>query len=376
MFSCLNCKNASPKILKPLSGTPFNYLDCLLCKKTIYQFKCSCGNDIFSLDPFFFGKKIFCKKCDKNLNIVPCPKCKQINMWNGNYSMGSSVTCLACKNNFQHVACPFCSESNFWNVDYTKNYFYKPGVSVQCYKCLKSFQHITCPCCISPIYFKENNLWPGKAFPCEKCKTDLVHVRCRKCSFNEFFKREDNFIFGKNYSCKNCKAFYTIFPCLTCKKASNILLSENQSNILKFSCSSKACQEFYLYQCKRCSLFSDYRPNFSGCTKEICKLCEKANPIYFCTKCKKENFCECSINNDSKHGCSLCQIEVKNSKVFDSSSSVEGFCIFDLTRKIDTVFVPCGHACYCNICYRKLQAQGKDKCPYCNEKKECIKLFL
>lgn len=376
MFSCLNCKKESPKILKPFSGTPFNYFNCLLCKKTTHQLKCPCGEEILSLDPPFFGKKMFCKKCEKSLNIVPCPKCKQINMWKGDYSMGSSVTCLTCKNVFQHVACTFCSESNFWNVDFQKNYFYKSGVIVQCYKCLKSFQHVTCPCCVSPVYFKECNLLPGKAFICDKCKTPLVHVRCRGCSFNEFFKKEDNFMFGKVYSCKKCKFLYTIFPCLTCNKTLNIPLSEEKNNILKFLCPSKDCTEFYLYQCKFCLFFSySVLSKSLECTKDRCKSCKRINSIYFCTICKNLNFCECSINHDSKHECTKCysKKEVANSNDLDSK---DGLCIIDFTRKIDTVFIPCGHACYCNFCFVKLQAEGKDKCPMCNEKRECIKLFL
>ena len=293
-------------------------------------------------------------------------------MWNGNYAMGSKIICLACKNAFQQVTCPFCYDSVFWNLDDSKNYFYKQGANVQCFKCWKSFQHITCPCCLSSVYFKECDLFPGKAFRCDTCKNDLFHVRCVKCSFSEIFKNE----VGKKYGCRNCKTCYTIYPCLTCNKASNIFLAENQSSILKFVCTSKTCKEFYLYQCKHCSIFSSFLPHYSGCTKEICKSCKKANPIYFCNQCKNEKFCECSINNESKHGCTSCKKELTNSLKGNIDSKSDGLCIIDLTRKIDTVFVPCGHACYCSLCYGKLLSQGNCYCPMCNEKGECIKLHL
>ena len=384
MAICPYCSFENPRVLKSYSPYPFSSFTCNSCQQQIYQLICSCGDAITSKDRLFFGKILFCETCKKYFNLFPCPMCEEINFWNGDYLMGSSViTCFGCKNIFQQITCPHCFESNFWN--HAQKLFYNLGAEVKCIKCQQKFHHLNCPTCSKPVYF--NKPMGGKYFECPHCENSSAHIRCHICKHDEYFKKEEKFVFGRNYICKECKQWYVVSECSGCSKLNHSIATESEleNKIFNFFCNNTSCtsRSYCMFDCILCrkNLTAKLNP---GCSIVVCKFCKNENGVFQCNECKTCSFCSCSMkkNLKSKHGCLNCKKQaeitenIKKALEKANEESIAKLCIADYENKIDTVCVPCGHACYCYKCYNeKLKFEPFLKCPICRQRPEKIIKF-
>lgn len=384
MTICPHCSFENPRVLKSYSPYPFSIFNCSSCEQIIYQLICSCGNAILSKDRLFFGKILYCETCTKHFNLFPCPKCEKINFWNGDYLMGTSIiTCFGCKNVFQQIACPHCFESNYWNQD--QKMFYDLGAEVKCFKCQEKFHHLNCPTCSKPVYF--NKSMSGKYFECPHCENSFAHVRCCVCRHDKYFKKEENFEFGRNYLCKKCNLWYVVFECSGCSKIKSSLVTESQlqNKILYFFCDNAVCAPqfslYYMFDCILCRRKVTAKLNL-GCSIVVCESCKNENGVFQCTECKTCSFCSCSIKNDKKHCCLTCKKQAELTEIIklnlrkSKEESNTKLCLGDYENPIETVFVPCGHACYCFKCYdEKLKFDLLLKCPICRQRPEKVIKF-
>ena len=383
MLNCPCCEIINTP--KP-STKIFKDFICKSCKNTYYYLECTCNYKIISKIPFFYGEKINCSVCKKTLNLVPCPMCKEINMWEGDYSMGSLINCCSCKVQFQHVACPFCLEPNFW-ISINKN-VYKIGVIVQCCKCDNHFQQVVCPECFQPCYFYDCDYKDGMSFNCDSCKKTAYHITCPQCDTQKYFKKDvEEFYYGKIYHCEKCYFCYSISLCCNCFKLNKITIDQAKKTdlVIDFKCKNTDCDlsEYKVFFCEACKKLN----YISGLEKEkcsdlVCIYCKKTRKIFNCKKCLSLELCSCS-KTPKFHKCNSCEVDgpkskeilQKNIKHNSKKELLEnGFCIIDYVNKINCAFFPCGHACICYDCYLEMSKRNVEKCPLCNEKRSCVKL--
>lgn len=381
MLSCTCCG----KINTPTHSTKiFKNFICKSCKNTSYYLECTCNNKIISKIPFFCGEKIMCLLCNKSINLVPCPLCKEVNMWEGDYSMGSFINCCSCKAKFQEVTCPFCLEPNFW-ISLNKQ-VYRTGVIVQCFKCENNFQQVVCPDCFRPCYFLECDYKDGMPFNCDLCKKTAYHVNCPQCNTQKYFKKDvEEFYYGKIYHCDNCYFYYSLSLCCNCFKLNNMTIEKAKKSdlVIHFKCKNRNCNlsEYKVFFCEICK-----KPNYISelekekCSDLMCIYCKKVRKIFYCKKCCGLEQCTCS-KTPKCHKCTSCEVEgqkpkeIKESQINSKKELVEkGVCIIDYANKINCAFFPCGHACICYDCYLEMSKKNVEKCPLCNEKRSCVKL--
>lgn len=91
-----------------------------------------------------------------------------------------------------------------------------------------------------------------------------------------------------------------------------------------------------------------------------CTFCHDEHPNHVFAPCG--HICQCEICSNSKlyKKCPICGIAGRTTKIF-----IEDKCSICLENTPDTVFLPCGHACCCYQCAKKIIVETK-RCPICN----------
>ena len=391
-LSLLDCSNCHKKIDVDRSGgficknPVFKHFLCHLCHKPTYLVKCVCKSLVLRATPFYFGEKISCSSCTRAFNIVPCPSCKQTNLWNGDYFMGAYINCFQCKAlTFQHLACPFCQEPNFWVTNKLNLSYYKCGLPVQCYVCKQKFQHLMCPHCKEAIYYKKLEYMQGIKQTCGKCEKSFQHVNCPGCGDPNFFK-ENDFIYGKNYKCGECKSNFCLSICDRCGGSNTMVNKITEINCSSFECAT--CKNKYnLLCCPYCKGPNYPRSDKGKCTSTLCLYCKKVFKVIDCMNCNHISLCSCE--GKSKHKCGFCRNESelkessnKISKLLASSTakaiSIEEdkekfICKVCYDKPVDTIFINCGHVCVCFSCATALK---KKECPMCRVEGNYKKCFF
>eukprot|EP00828_Plagiopyla_frontata_P019025 TRINITY_DN2432_c0_g1_i1.p1 TRINITY_DN2432_c0_g1~~TRINITY_DN2432_c0_g1_i1.p1 ORF type:complete len:402 (-),score=59.19 TRINITY_DN2432_c0_g1_i1:95-1300(-) len=391
---CLKCK--AKLGTPPAKSSPIDILfqkSCPKCSSITYFMECFCGGICNSENPLYFGARGFCNKCKKHVQMVPCPKCKQLNVWTGNYSMGAFVNCYFCKGEctFQQVACPTCQESNFWFVNTQANQFYKYGLKVDCYKCTQSFMQLNCPHCMESMFFRNYDYTQGMKQTCETCTKSFQHFNCPACGFSHFFKDSD-FEYGKNYECQYCHGWIMVSLCRGCGEVNMKLQKDPHLNTPLFNCSKCKINYnvFQCDQCNQCTYFEGFQP--AKCLEQKCPQCQNIFNIFHCPNCKNFRYCECKAKEF--HQCPICKfqclkkpenliqfekLEIKKisqgkPEITKTISIDDQFkCKICMFNKLDTIFEKCGHACICSECAKDLK---KEQCPICRTPGPYKKIFI
>lgn len=394
----LKCSHCSKLVNTEKTGglvpiTPvFKSFTCNFCSNVNYTVKCICKTLIISRVPMYFGQKISCTSCQRNMNIVPCPVCKQMNLWNGDYYMGAYINCFQCKSlTFQHIACPFCHEPNFWVTNKSILSYYKCGLPVNCYVCKKKFQHLMCPHCHEANFFNNVDYIQGIKQNCSSCKQSFQHVNCPGCGDPSFYKNCD-FSFGKNYKCRECKANFCMSICDKCGSSNSIVNKIIEVNTSYFECCS--CKNQYnLLSCPFCR-----GPNYpitekGKCAGNMCLYCKKVFKVLDCPVCNHVSCCVCAENSSkNKHKCAFCKTETANTNKIDeisenrkksvsqtpentaSEEEKDKFlCKICYDKPVNTIFIKCKHVCACFECASSLK---KKECPICRVVGDFQKCFL
>lgn len=386
LMKCVNCQKQvdTDKVGGLQFSNPvFKYFTCNFCQKPTFTVKCVCKSIVSRSTAFYFGEKIACGSCKRNFNIVPCPVCKQMNLWNGDYYMGAYINCFQCKAlTFQHLACPFCQEPNFWITNKSIMSYYKCGLPVSCYVCKQKFQHLMCPNCKEAIYFKNSDYVQGIKQICSKCTKPFQHVNCPGCGDPSFYK-ENDFIFGKNYKCGECKTNFCLSICCQCGGVNHMVNRIAEVNVSCFECTT--CKVKYNVLCCPYCKGPNYPMTEKGkCGNNLCLYCNKVFKVNDCAVCNHVSICGCSPG--VKHKCGFCKTETTNNNDADNkipahktpnllnSSSMKGsslgatedkekfICKVCYDKPIDTIFINCGHVCACFACASALK---KKECPMC-----------
>ena len=380
------------------SNPVFKYFQCNLCKKSTYTVKCVCKNVVTRQTPFYFGERISCHHCQRAFNIVPCPVCKQMNLWSGDYYMGAYINCFQCKSlTFQHLACPFCQEPNFWITNKALLSYYKCGLPVQCYVCQQKFQHLMCPHCNEAIYFKGSDYLQGIKQTCGKCNKAFQHVNCPGCGDPTYYK-ENEFLYGKNYKCNECKTNFCLSICDRCGGLNTLCNKITEVNASNFECGT--CKNKYNLLCCPLCKGPNYPITEKGkCSNNLCLYCKNVFKVFDCHNCNHISCCSCGtvMNDISKHKCGYCKFEIdnkdnNNTKVKQQNkpnamltSSMKGatrigeddkdkfICKICYDKPVDTVFLNCGHVCACFSCASALK---KKECPICRVEGDYKKCFF
>lgn len=349
------------------------------CKKQTYTVKCVCKNIITAQSSFFFGQKIFCPACQRLFNIVPCPICKQMNLWNGDYYMGAYINCFQCKGvNFQHVACPVCKEPNFWVTNKSIMSYYKCGLPVTCYVCKNKFQHLMCPHCKEAVYFKNLEYVQGIKQTCPYCSKRFQHVNCPGCGDPTFFK-DDNFVFGQNYKCLECKSNFCSSICNKCGSSNSMVNKVIEMNTSFFDCST--CHNKYNLVCCPFCRAPNYPITEKGeCGGNPCLYCKKSFKVLHCSLCNRICVCSCGASG-KQHTCFYCKkiviVEIQKgtgtAKTDEGEDKEKFLCKICYDKPVDTIFLKCKHVCACFSCAKSLK---KKECPMCRLEGEFEKCFL
>lgn len=384
----INCSHCFKQVDIEKSGglipynTVFKSFLCNFCKKKTHVVKCVCKSFATKRDPFFFGEKMNCTDCKRDFNIVPCPVCKQMNLWNGDYYMGAYINCFQCKSlNFQHLACAFCHEPNFWVTNKSILSYYKCGLPVSCYICKKNFQHLMCPHCKDAIYFKESEYIQGIKQNCPNCKKSFQHVNCPGCGDPTFFK-ENEFLYGKNYKCGECKTNFCLSICDHCGVSNSIVNKIIEVNTSSFECS--ACKNKYKLVCCPSCKGPNYPITEKGkCCSTLCLYCKHLFKVLDCKNCNYISSCSCV--KGGKHKCGFCKKEIENKEQKNILETATGndkgeevdkdkfICKICYDKAVDTIFLKCGHVCACFGCVSSLK---KKECPMCRVESEFKKCFF
>lgn len=406
-YKCSNCA----KLVDPdkTGGLKFNnpvfkHFICPNCQKPTFMVKCVCKSMVLRETPFFFGEKISCLACQRKFNIVPCPVCKQMNLWNGDYYMSAYINCFSCKAlTFQHLACPFCQEPNFWITNKSIMSYYKCGLPVNCYVCKHRFQHLMCPHCKEAIYFKNSDYVQGIKQVCPKCTKPFQHVNCPGCGDPSFYK-ENDFIFGKNYKCGECKTNFCLSICDRCGSLNHLVNKITEVNSSFFDCIT--CKNKYNMLCCPYCKGPNYPMTQKGnCSNTLCLYCSKVFRANDCSLCSHISVCGCSPG--VKHKCAFCKSETANLNTDNNQCISKGtpqtgngknpnitlktslngsrmgvneneekekfICKVCFDKPVNTVFLNCGHVCVCFDCAQDLK---KKECPMCRLAGDFKKCFF
>ena len=292
---------------------------CYLCKKNIFDVKCSCCFSKICVKNCSIKCK-FCKSLCCNKCSLMCSICKKITCSN------CAIFCDECDQYNKFVSCKNC------NSNIIKNCQYNIDGNYNCYKRLSINCWNVCNYCGTIFCSDHCNTCSN----CEDNICDKHYTKCSKCL------KKDELAYIK-LCLKKC-----ILNCSFCDNSTTVLCKEKnhpKNFVHNFGCKHNICNSC-IKKCEDCGKIVRKCLECIDYFYELCRFCKKYQCLNCCGKCKKcDDDVFCSLN----HTCTFCN-NIFPGKCFNCDISRRNKCIvckekFKICEVCKSKFI-CDFACY------------------------------